>query len=87
MNSVEATYDKERCEGRPFKLEDFTKNNFSQKKSSFIGKCGNGPRDTLYLICYSCIVKADDTHKLWDLPRCPIYVQRFCNIKIIAEDE
>lgn len=56
----------------------------SQKKeTAFIGKCGNGPENSLYLINYECICLASNPLRdSWNTDICPVLVKEFVDIKI-----
>jgi len=55
----------------------------SCKETAFIGKCGGGPEDSLYLITYEGIVLAFDPKMTWN-DSANITVNRFVDIEIKA---
>jgi len=54
-----------------------------KKETAFIGQCGNGPENSLYLINYGNICLASDPLKwVWNSVDCPVSVKEFVDIKI-----
>jgi hypothetical protein len=49
--------------------------------TAFIGQCGEGPANSLYLITYNQIVLANDPHDTWTSD-CAVEVARFVDVEI-----
>ena len=65
------------------KLRDVCKEwNDNAIRTAFIGKCGNGPSNELYLITYNSILLAKDPNSIWGTSGCNIEVIWFVDIKI-----
>lgn len=55
----------------------------SNNETAFIGKCGSGPENELYLINYGSIFLASDPRKKqWSSPNCEVYVDRYVDVEI-----
>ena len=65
-----------------YRVKDLLYNNLGRNKTAFIGRCGNGPDNSLYLIFYSRIVLAEDPGRVWENHDCPVDVDRFVDIEI-----
>ena len=62
-------------------LGDLIGRNFKNVKSAFVGTCGFG-EESLLLITYDCIVKADSPGKTWNSGICNVKVIRFVDVNI-----
>lgn len=52
-------------------------------ETAFIGKCGSGPENELYLITYGSIFLASDPRKKqWSSLNCEVYVDRYVDVEI-----
>lgn len=52
-------------------------------ETAFIGKCGDGPDNHLYLIVSDdMIVLAEHPHRVWIIPGCSVGVSYFVDIEI-----
>ena len=52
-------------------------------ETAFIGKCGYGPENALYLISYGHIVLASNPlHQTWSSYGCIVVVERYVDIEI-----
>lgn len=54
------------------------------KHTAFIGQCGSGPINSLYLITYDCVVLALEPRKTWG-NLADVTVDRFCDVEIIEK--
>ena len=69
-------------------IRDLIGDNFKNEKSAFIGTCGCGDDETLYLITYECISQASNPRSTWDALSCSVEVIRFVDVNIsIVERE
>ena len=68
------------------KLKDFIGNNYTVSHSAFIGQCGVGPRDSLYLIVGNCICLANDPSAVWFSEDCSVSIRRWVDIEIRLDD-
>lgn len=67
-------------------LGDLIDDNYKQQKNAYIGSCGNGPQDSLYIVGFDRIFLAEDPENTWDDPECSVYVDKFVRIRIIVEE-
>jgi hypothetical protein len=52
-------------------------------ENAFMGKCGNGPENQLYLIGWNSIFLASDlTVRAWSDRNCPVTINEFVDIEI-----
>ena len=60
---------------------------FTIHRSAFIGICGHGSKEELFLVSYCGIIQADSPKSTWSLGTCDVKVIRFVdvNITIIGE--
>lgn len=56
-------------------------------ETAFIGRCGCGPRNELYLITYDKIIKADEPKHSWESEGCSVYINQFVNIHITVQEK
>lgn len=66
-------------------LLDRTDNGKSE--TAFIGRCGNGPENSLYLITYSSVVLATNPQRDWCDDYCQIVINRFVDIVITIKEK
>jgi len=50
--------------------------------TAFVGRCGNGPEDTLYLISHRKIIQADAPNRCWSCNECDVVVDRYVDVEI-----
>ncbi len=83
MNTVQASPKKREFEwtGKP---KDLTGGYFRESRTAFIGKCGAGDDEELYLVTYDCIVKAKEPKVTWAYKGCEVKVTRFVDVNIIV---
>ena len=67
------------------KLEDLCGDSLDNKKTAFYGRVGWESFD-LYLITYEGISMAAFPNRTWSAPGCMVYVNRFVDVFIIAEE-
>jgi hypothetical protein len=65
-------------------VRDLIGDSYSQERTAFIGQCGNGDKNTLYLIIYTGVVLASNPFHLWESKGCDCYVDRFVDVEITA---
>ncbi len=70
-------------------IGDLIGGNFKNVKSAFIGTCGAGEDDTLYLVTYECISVAGEPGTTWKAMGCSVEVIRFVdvNISVVERDK
>jgi len=49
---------------------------------AFVGECGCGPADSLYLIVGDVIVQADHPVQRWSVPSCTVIVDCYVDVEI-----
>ncbi len=54
--------------------------------TAFIGQCGNGPDNSLYIIHESFVSLGSNPKLQWRNPNARVYVNRFVNVKITIEE-
>ena len=71
------------------KSEDLTGINFDSGRTAFIGHCGSGEEESLYLVTYSCISCASNPRLTWNGAGCDVKVIRFVdvNISVVEREE
>lgn len=79
MNIVENETKKE--QPLEFSLSNLTEGNQGEE-TAFIGKCGDGPENSLYLINYKSICLASNPVRTWTHERCRVWIKEFVDIKI-----
>lgn len=55
---------------------------YGYKHTAFIGQCGTGPSNALYLITSNCVVLAERPTECWDFDGTRCTVDRFVDIEI-----
>ena len=55
-------------------------------ETAFIGRCGNGPKNSLYLIAYEGIFLADDPIKYWSGKNVTVDVVAFVDVEITIKE-
>jgi hypothetical protein len=61
---------------------ELTKDNYTDERSAFMGRCGNGDKDALYLVTYDAIVLASNPYQVWQSGGCECYVTSFVDVMI-----
>jgi len=56
--------------------------NLLPDRTAFIGRCGDGPTDSLYLVTYSGIVLANDPGRTWTYHDCDVTAKHFVDVEI-----
>ncbi len=71
------------------KADDLTGTKFDSRKTAFIGHCGAGEEESLYLVTYDCISYASTPQLTWNGANCDVAVIRFVdvNISVIEREE
>ena len=71
------------------KSKDLTGMYFTILRSAFIGMCGHGSKEELFLVSHCSIVQADNPKSTWSFGTCDVKVIRFVdvNITVIGESE
>ena len=71
------------------KADDLTGINFDSRKTAFVGHCGSGEEESLYLVTYNCISYASNPRLTWNGPNCGVKVIRFVdvNISVVEREE
>ncbi len=55
-------------------------------RTAFIGQCGTGPPNSLYLVFYDRIALATNPlHDMWKMELCSTVVDRYVNVSITIE--
>ena len=62
-------------------------NNFETSATAFVGACGNGPENSLYLITYDNIFLAGDPRHSWSGRGCTVRVDTFVDIEITIKEK
>ena len=57
------------------------------KETAFIGQCGYGPENEVYLITYSGIMVANNPKRCWINNDCSVYVDKFVDIEMIVREK
>ena len=70
-----------------FALGDFCFNNYKASVTAFVGTCGNGPKNSLYLITYDSIFLADDPYQSWSSKGCTVFIDEFVDIEITIKEK
>lgn len=55
---------------------------YRDRHQAFIGQCGNGPRNTLYIVGFNQIYQASDPYESWSSLDCEVVVQEFVDLVI-----
>lgn len=63
-------------------IENLIGEHFKDDKSAFIGMCGTGDDDTLYLVTYLGISQASAPGSTWKTKGCSVKVIRFVDVNI-----
>lgn len=63
------------------KVGDLIRTNYSEHANAFIGKCGFGPPNSLYIVTYDSIILASNPGKAWDR-EANVTVDRFVDLDI-----
>ena len=71
------------------KADDLIGTNFGSRRTAFIGHCGAGEEESLYLVTYKCISYASAPWLTWNGPNCDVKVIRFVdvNISVVEREE
>ena len=70
------------------KADDLIGCNFCSGRTAFIGHCGVGEEESLYLVTYACISYAGNPRLTWDGANCDVEVIRFVDVIIsVVEGE
>lgn len=60
---------------------------YSESKNAFIGECGNGPTNSLYLVTHSSIVLLENPSLVWSDFDCQVCVYKFVDLEIIMHEK
>ena len=69
-----------------YTISDLYGQNFETFATAFIGKCGNGPENSLYLITYDNIFLANDPRQSWSGRSCTVKVDTFVDVEITIKE-
>jgi hypothetical protein len=58
-----------------------------KNETAFIGKCGDGLDNALYLLCYGTIVEAKNPRYTWDSDDCSVEIHRFVDVDITVREK
>lgn len=67
-------------------ISDLTGDNYNEEKNAFIGQCGDGPSNALYIVAYDNIILAKNPRKNWSSP-CDVHILRFVDIDILVKEK
>ena len=67
-------------------LKELTLDTHKSPETAFVGSCGNGPTNSLYLIAYEGIFLADDPMKYWSGKNVTVKVDTFVDIEITIKE-
>ena len=65
-----------------YKLRELIEDMYSFDHNAFIGKVGEGPDNALYIVNYNTIMLGTSFRKTWSELDCPVYIERFVDLKI-----
>ena len=69
-------------------LEDLCKSYSNRAtEQAFIGRCGDGPEHSLYIIGYDFIFLAGNPTQSWTSPLCPVVIDRFVDLEITIKEK
>ena len=69
------------------KSKDLIGKYFTILRSAFIGRCGDGSKEELFLVAYCGIVQADNPESTWSFGTCDVKVIRFVDVNITVVGE
>lgn len=78
MNKVKMN----KINGQKTTLGQIVLRNNPKGPTAFIGRCGKGPDNELYLVTYDTIFLATNPFSAWDTPVCSVYINKFVDIEI-----
>ena len=66
-------------------VDEVLKEAYQTNKTAFIGRCGYGPPNSLYLIIYDCIALASDPSFVWTSVA-SVIIDKWVDIEITIKD-
>lgn len=67
-----------------YKFDELTRDKHSNERNAFIGRCGNGPVDELYIIGWDFVYLANDPSRTWSTA--DLYVWKFVDLVINVQE-
>lgn len=56
-----------------------------KSETAFVGKCGEGKDDSVYLISHKQVISLIEPQYRWDILTCPVTVKYFVDLEIIVK--